>query len=136
MPFTEKELQTLVQMKIARRFRWGLMKSRPQTEIIFESLLTELNLKFVPQAIFLDENTFYIVDFWLKPPHSLVIEIDGINHESKKKQIARDKEQKLFFENKNLKLLRINNQDILESPEKIRTVISHCLSPSFAAPKE
>lgn len=109
----------MVRMRLARMFRWGLIKSRSAAEIAFEGLLNEMNIEFVPQAIFLNRSTFYIVDFYLKRPHDLIIEIDGSNHKQKKRN-ARDLEQTAFFRSVGKSCLRFSDEDVFHGLSEVR----------------
>jgi very-short-patch-repair endonuclease len=64
----------------------------------------QLGPRFTRQKIF--EN--YIVDFYC-PKLKLVIEIDGITHESK---FTDDIKRDLYLESKNIKVLRIGDDDV------------------------
>ncbi len=110
----------IVRMKIARKFRGGLIKSRSKAEEIFESLLQELGLACIRQAIFLNKKTFYIVDFYLKPPHRIVIEIDGPEHTLKKAILRRDREEEFFFRGKEIRVLRFEDERILNALDETK----------------
>ena len=130
MPAPESKIREIVQMRIARRFRWGLIKSRSKAELDFENILKELELDFIRQAIFLNSRTFFIVDFFIKFPHNVVVEVDGKNH-IRKARNARDREQDEYFRSARYtakavphaicgKLLRFQDEEILNEPEKVK----------------
>ncbi len=114
------------QMRLARRFRWGLLKSRSHAELAFEDLLKEMNLRFTSQAIFLDRSTFFIVDFFIKFPHHLAVEIDGSNH-GKKKRAWRDAAQKAYFERSEYRLLRFTDTQVLNHMALVKTCLQNQL---------
>ena len=129
MIFLASHVRQLVQIRIARRFRWGLIKSRSDAERTFENLLKEMNLPYIQQAIFLDPSTFFIVDFFVKRPHHLAIEIDGANHRQTKSRIARDAEQAAYFQKAGLKLIRFTNDEVFDRLVAVRTRLESFLSP-------
>ena len=107
-------------MRLARRYRWGLIKSRSEAECVFENLLKEMKLPYIQQAIFLDRSTFFIVDFLIKRPYHLAVEIDGTNHRQKKTRAARDLKQETYFERIGLKLIRFTNDEVFNNPASVR----------------
>ena len=117
----------MVRMRIARQFRKGLLKSRPDVELRFEALLTELSVKFVRQAIFIDFPKFYIVDFYIQSPKRLVVEIDGPHHRTKKKKRMRDLQQDAYFESKQMRLVRFSNEEIASHFESVRNRLTDTL---------
>ena len=115
-------------MRLARRFRWGLIKSRSEAEHAFENLLKEMKLPYIQQAIFLDRSTFFIVDFLIKHPYHLAIEIDGTNHRRKKTRVARDLEQEAYFEKTGLTLIRFTNDEVFNLPAAVRARLESLFS--------
>jgi len=117
----------IVRMRIARRFRWGLIKSSPPAEQAFRSLLAERNASYIHQAIFLDERSFFIVDFLIKTPSRFAVEIDGEEHEKRPSRADRDFRKSLFFKKRNLTLVRFTNYQVLEEMDKVRTALAALL---------
>lgn len=67
------------QSTLAKRRNRLLRKQTPQ-ELRIAKLLTEIGVKFLPQKGFFNENTHYIVDFYLPKNKKLCLEIDGCHH--------------------------------------------------------
>lgn len=107
-------------MRVARRFRGGLIKSRSEAEKAFEELLKMMRIHFVRQAIFLDSSRFFIVDFLIKGRRRLAVEIDGLNHRNKKKQQTRDRLREQCFQKLKQPLIRFSNEEVLSDPDSVR----------------
>lgn len=109
----------VLRMRLARRFRAGLIKSRSKAEMVFETLLKEMGIRFTRQAIFLTPSRFLITDFLIQAPRRLVIEIDGSNH-GRKKRKARDSAEEAFLTRANERLIRFKDEDVLTDPGAVR----------------
>ncbi len=93
----------------AKKYRRELLANPPYYQTMFEDYLKDY--KYVKERImFIDEWKFYIVDFYL-PKHRVVIEIDGIQHESSKEyDLYRTKDLK----SKGVrKVIRFKNSDLI-----------------------
>ena len=64
----------------------------------------------------------YVADF-VSPQIKLVIEIDGETH-STAEELKRDREKEDYFRSLNIKVIRYNNNDIVESLEDVVRDIS------------
>jgi very-short-patch-repair endonuclease len=115
-----------VKVGLAREMR----KSQTKTEEIMWWLLRKKamsNYKFRRQYIL----EGFILDFYC-PSAKLGIELDGGVHI---KQKDYDKARQRIIEEKGIKLLRFNNSEIYNSPEKVLTIISRALPPAALSTK-
>jgi very-short-patch-repair endonuclease len=86
-----------------------LRDNKTRYELLFEKILINNNIKFIAQKGFFNNDSFYLVDYYLPRPYKTVIEIDGEYHDNRvKKDIERDK----FFINKGFRVIRILNKDV------------------------
>jgi very-short-patch-repair endonuclease len=92
--------------KYLKKYSTILRNNSTLSEVLLWNCLknNQLGPRFTRQKIF--EN--YIVDFYC-PKLKLVIEIDGITHESK---FTDDIKRDLYLESKNIKVLRIGDDDV------------------------
>jgi very-short-patch-repair endonuclease len=85
----------------------------------------QLGYRFTRQKII--EN--YIVDFYC-PKLKLVIEIDGSTHESK---IIDDIKRDLYLESKNIKVLRIGDDDVKNNLDGVVNYITEYIKKSLSS---
>lgn len=97
-----------------------LRRNQTKHEDIFRELLIKHHFKFEIQKPFSGLHGCYIVDFYFprKFNRDLVVELDGVNHRSKR-AIGYDKRRTAFLEKKKLIVIRYNNEDVLIKPEEI-----------------
>lgn len=106
--------------KLARYYRFDLLKNETYYEKTAKIALKELNVSFEEQRIFYFGSSFYIVDFYL-PKYKIVLEIDGEYHEDI------DIKMKDSWRTKNLlslgiyKVVRVLNRNC--TIENIKTVV-------------
>ena len=120
-------IRKIVKARILRRYRYGLLKKRTKTERIFEDILRDLGVGFIPQAGFLTSRSFYISDFYIKSPYKLLVEIDGKTHASKKER-ARDRQKIIYFKRCGFAMHRVAEQTLLEDPAKVKRQMTDRLS--------
>jgi len=102
-----------------------LRKSMTEAEKVFWHMVRNrkiCNLKFRRQQIV----DGFIVDFFCSEAR-LIIEVDGPIHE-KKKKMEIDKERTEIFKQRGLREIRFSNYEILNDPEKVRSVINQIAS--------
>lgn len=75
----------------------------------FEILLNSINIKYIPQKGFFNNNSFYLIDFYIPKPYKICFEIDGEYH---KNQIKYDKERDNF-------LINIRKFNVIHLPNHI-----------------
>jgi len=79
----EKELvKNRTQVERANDFKDDLIKNQTKAEMRFKAILKSAKIKYDFQKIFYLDRGFRIVDFFL-PDYSVVIEIDGRDHQSR-----------------------------------------------------
>ena len=108
--------------KIARELR----KQQTTAEILLWSFLNNKQLggrKFLRQHPIIyesnnNEHFFYIPDFYCKR-EMLIIELDGPVHDNQKQ---RDKRRDLIIQSKNLKVLRIKNEELRNIDAVLRKI--------------
>ncbi|KPK43050.1 MAG: hypothetical protein AMJ78_00015 [Omnitrophica WOR_2 bacterium SM23_29] len=115
-----------IKARFLRRFRGGLIKKRTKAERVFEDILKKLGLDFIPQAGFLSPKSFYIVDFYIKSPYKLIVEIDGENHRTNKNYIY-DKKKISYFRRCGFRVLKFLNDNVLNDKEKVQRQLCYCL---------
>lgn len=111
-----------MQARLLRIYRRGLIKHMTPAETCFEQILKKLKLTYMPQAGFFTEDSFYIVDFYLKYPHKLVVEINGADHKEKSRS-QRDRDKLLYFERCGYRVLVFSNEQVLECPQEVETAL-------------
>lgn len=106
MKLTFKEKQkTLFQR--AKKLR----ENATDAEKAFEKKLLALNVKFIFQKGFINDDYYCIVDFYLPRPHKLCIEIDGGYHLTPAQQ-KKDKAKDRYLKNvRGFKVLRLTNKE-------------------------
>ena len=97
-------------------------------EEIIRKILLKSGLQFLQQKIVHFNDRFYIIDFYIKKPYKVCLEIDGWQHLGNR--VDYDVERTLRLEqDKKLKVVRFRNDEIKETPEfesiLISTIKSH-----------
>lgn len=87
-----------------------LRRSMTPHERLIQNLLRKLSVAFSAQHGFIDGGTIYVVDFFLPDPLNLVIEVDGVSHESVK-QRKKDATRDGFFAGNHFRVIRITNDE-------------------------
>jgi len=102
------------------------MKRRPtKPEKTLADALYKHGISFKQQAFFFTEGKLYIPDFRIPCRHyKLVVEVDGKSH--KKQKEYDDKRTQWLERNRNCKVLRFTNEQVLEDVEcVVRSIILH-----------
>ena len=95
-----------------------LRDNKTQYELSFEKILIDNNIKFIAQKGFFNNNSFYIVDYYIPRPYKIIIEIDGEYHEDR---IREDRERDRYFKSRGFRVVRILNKDVKDF--EIKTLI-------------
>lgn len=82
------------------------------SEVIFKKRLDNLGINYIFQKCFIAKDYYCIVDFYLPKPYKLVIEIDGGYHNLEYQKIKDYYRDKYLTEERNFKVIRINNEDV------------------------
>jgi len=114
--------------KIAEDYRATRIKEQTKSEMITKGVLKAMKIPYDFQKIFYNEETFYIVDFYL-PEYNTVIEIDGKYHEDPEQKLKDDRREKFLRRYNKIKYIgRIKNEDTFKTGElgrKIKAIIAH-----------
>jgi very-short-patch-repair endonuclease len=108
------------------------MKRRPtKPEKMLSEALRERGIAFKQQAFFFTEGTLYIPDFRIPcKNYKLVVEVDGKSH-AKQKEYD-DKRTQWLERNRNCKILRFTNEQVLEDVEcVVKAIMLHKPKPSI-----
>ena len=89
-------------------------------------ILKRLELDFIFQAGFLSPKSFYIVDFYVKSPYRLVIEINDFSHKYRKKRL-RDKRKINYLKKCGYKVIIFTNDAVLNQGLQVQRQIKACL---------
>jgi len=105
----------------ARGKRYATANKRKPTkaERACAAIFDELGVWYKAQAYFYDANTLYLPDFRLACSwHKVIVEVDGSFHDGRE---AYDERRTSWMEaNRNCKVTRFTNEDVLERPDLIR----------------
>lgn len=96
------------QSTLAKRRNRLLRKQTPQ-ELRIAKLLTEIGVKFLPQKGFFNENTHYIVDFYLPKNKKLCLEIDGCHHFSGQQLHYDNRRTEFLTKTRRFRVKRLSN---------------------------
>jgi very-short-patch-repair endonuclease len=118
--------ETIMQYRKIKQIARRLRKNQTPAEKLLWCHLRERKLKgkrFIRQhPIIYDSNRneyfFFVADFYCKE-ENLVIELDGPVHDKLKE---RDKRRDLILSNKNLKVLRIKNEELVNMDEVLKKI--------------
>ena len=114
--------------KIAEEYRDKKVKEQTRAEVITKAVLKSLKVSFEFQKIFYNEETFYIVDFYL-PDFNVVLEIDGGYHSTEEQKLKDKRREKFLRRYNKIKYIgRINNEVVYkttELPGKIKGIIEY-----------
>lgn len=103
-----------------------MIKKQTEAECAFKDILDRLGVDFIFQAGFLSSQTFYIVDFYIKSPYKLIIEIDDESHKERKKDIY-DKQKLGYLGSCGFKVLKFTNENVLNQSRKVERQLRNCL---------
>ena len=120
------QIRKQIKARFLRKYRGGLIKNKTTAESLLEDMLKRLGLDYIFQAGFLSPKSFYIVDFYIKSPYKLVIEVDGENHKQRKRIIF-DKRKMDYLRKCGFKVLRFSNEAILNQRQKVKRQLSDSL---------
>jgi very-short-patch-repair endonuclease len=124
--YSQTQAYTQIRMRLARKFRKGLINRMTKAETACETLLKNLGLDYVVQAAFLAPRSFYIVDFYIKSPYKMIIEVDGADHRTPRK-IRFDRKKIAYFLRCGFKFIKLHNDMVLNDPERVKRYIQHVL---------
>lgn len=114
--------------KIAEEYRDKKVKEQTKSEIITKASLKSLKISYDFQKIFYNEETFYIVDFYL-PEYNVVLEIDGGYHNDPEQRLKDSRREKFLKRFNRIKYIgRIKNEETLNTIElrkKIMAIVNH-----------
>jgi len=126
MELPNYQIRKQIKARFLRKYRGGLIKRRTKAERAFEGMLKSLGVDFIFQAGFLSPQSFYIVDFYIKSPYKLIIEIDGQEHRKARKVIY-DKKKIDYLKSCGFRVLRFTNEAILNQSKRVFRQLRHCL---------
>ena len=126
MKLENYQIRNQIRARFLRYYRRGLIKKKTKAENAFEKILNKLRVSFIPQAGFLSARTFYIVDYYIKYPYKLIVEIDGEDHRGRKK-VIRDKEKISYLRRSGFRVIRFSNENVLKEKQKIKRQLCRCL---------
>ena len=109
MIYTKQEIR-LRNKKSAKKLRTNQRSLNNPNELAFKYILFDLDIKNVWQKPFYSSERFVCVDFYL-PGFKIVIEIDGPNHNKRKKK-DQDRTYYLKRKHKIRKVLRFTNHQV------------------------
>jgi very-short-patch-repair endonuclease len=102
---TSRENQSLL---LQRRHK--LVSTATEAEIYVKQLLETLGVEFCFQKGFFNQNTHYIVDFYLKKNKRLCLEIDGSHHFFEPQLTYDLKRDRFLSEVRGFRVKRISNE--------------------------
>jgi very-short-patch-repair endonuclease len=126
MGISRCQIRKIIKARLIRRYRSGLIKRRTHAEAVFEDILRSLGLDFILQAGILSAKSFYIVDFYIKSPYKLIIEIDDDNHKRAKRRIY-DRKKFSYLRKSGFRLLKFTNEMVLNQESKVKRQLCSCL---------
>lgn len=114
-------------LDVAKKYRDELVEKQTDSEKIIKAHLKSLNVKFEFQYIvFIDDNKFFIVDFFL-PDYNIVLEIDGGYHSEIMQKIKDEERIKRLRKLGIKKVERLTNFECVETEftrNKIVTILN------------
>ena len=120
------QIRKIIKARLIRRYRGGLIKRKTKAECAFERILKKIKADFIAQAGFLSPISFYIVDFYIKNPYKLIIEIDDETHREKRKYVQ-DRKKISYLRNCGFKVLKFTNGNVLNRSQKVERQLLNCL---------
>lgn len=108
-----------------------LRKNATVAEKRMKAIITDLDVAFRFQKIFQKgpgrNKPYFIVDFYIKKPYKVIVEIDG-QHHYKEPQFSYDRYRTKYLEEKRgFRVVRFANKKVLNEPELVRTELSAIL---------
>ncbi|HCJ67259.1 MAG TPA: hypothetical protein DHV62_08065 [Elusimicrobia bacterium] len=91
-------------------------------EQAIKNILEKIGIMFKYQPYFYRKNHKYIADFVFEHPYYLVIEADGLQHNTPQAR-QYDKKRSFIFGLNGYETLRLKNSDILDNPNEIKQKI-------------
>lgn len=115
--------------KLTNKYKRKLENEATKQERILKKALSELEIEFVFQKVFRVNQKFYICDFYL-PELNLVVELDGIQHSTKKGRRKDKTRTKWLKANFDIKVIRFKNSEIknIKSFEKVIEYVDYILT--------
>ena len=95
----------------AKKFREKLVKNQTNSEKKFKAILKMAKIEYEFQKIYIFEESFRIVDFYL-PKQNVVIEIDGEYHNDKDQQLDDRRRTRQLIQSGVRKVFRFKNKEI------------------------
>lgn len=81
-----------------------------------------MRIEYETQRLFFprpsDQTKFFLIDFYIRFPVNIAIEIDGGYHEEQS-QASYDQWRQAFIESSGIKVIRYTNQQVLETPHLV-----------------
>jgi very-short-patch-repair endonuclease len=127
MKLQNHRIRKQIKMRLIRKYRAGLIKEKTRAEAACEDILKRLEISFISQAGFLSPKSFYIVDFYIKYPYKLIVEINGTNHTQRKRSIY-DKEKIGYLKKCGFRILRFSDEDVLNRKKKVECQLKNYLT--------
>lgn len=105
--------------RLCSKYRHRLANRPTESEIIFESLLKDLDINYRAQKGFMSQHkTFVILDFWVPKPYRVAIEIDGGYHDLPEQRI-KDYNKDQYLKSRLFHIIRFKNEELLDV-EKVK----------------
>lgn len=126
MSIVNYQIRKTIKARLIRKYRAGLIKRKTKAEVAFEDILKSMKVDFVLQAGILSAKSFYIVDFYIKSPYKLIVEIDDDNHKRTKRRLY-DRKKFSYLKKSGFEVLRFANEVVLNERPKVQRQLCDCL---------
>jgi very-short-patch-repair endonuclease len=120
------QIKKQIKARLIRKYRGGLLKKKTKAESVFEEILKKLDIDFIPQAGFFTDKSFYIVDFYIKSPYKLIIEVDDASHKTKERYLY-NKAKISYLRKCGFRVLTFTNDMVLNQRLKVERQVFDCL---------
>ena len=118
-PASQKALiRRQLHARLIRIYRRGLLKRMTAAESCFEQILKKLKLNYMAQAGFFTPRSFCIVDFYIKAPVKLVVEINGEDHHQKSR-LKRDIKKLRSLRRQGYAVAVFSNEQVIARPDEV-----------------
>lgn len=121
--YERRRLNSIIRKKIRgrllRTYRYGLLKKKSFAEQRFEDILKRFKVDYIPQAGFFSKGSFYIVDFYIKNPYKIIVEIDDESHRSERKRLY-DCQKIRYFKKAGFNIIKFSNRLVLNYPTRVQ----------------
>lgn len=110
------------------KFKKENINNMTYAEHCFKQKLDILNIKYMAQKGFMNDKSFYLIDFYLPKPYKLCIEIDGEYHNTKIQKKNDAIKDHYLTSIRGFKILRFTNSTALSiSIPDLKTIIGSYL---------